>query len=346
MSRRRVALSLLAGAVILALVGAAQATTKMRPSAQTKDVTISLPASVKGEAPILLTVPLPKAGTTIGIDSPIHTDPGQFALDTAVQRIGQLVGVKVVLEDAAFNLSKIVEIGDSMLARNFSAIVVDPFSEHALDSFYKRAAAKNVPVVTEFSTRAGGVQEDDAQAGRSMVDFLHKLFPNGAKGAIFANSPFAVILNREAGFKNALKKYPNLKIIAKQRNLKETIGPARTIAENMLQSHPDIEFFWTSNDQEAIGAGLAAQALGKKPVILGMNGTSEAVEAVKKGLITATWDSNQNLMGSAAAIQALRWLATGTAPKPILTPFFPITKENADQWIPWPQRPKLTVVKK
>ena len=33
---------------------------------------------------------------------------------------------------------------------------------------------------------------------------------------------------------------------------------ARTLAENMLQANPDIQFFWTTNDNEALGAGLAA----------------------------------------------------------------------------------------
>ena len=107
----------------------------------------------------------------------------------------------------------------------------------------------------------------------------------------------------------------------------------------MLQANPEIEFFWTTNDNEALGAGLAAKSLGKKLVILGMNGTPEAVDAVKKGIISATWDSNQNLMGSLVAINCFNWLATGKAPKARWSRLLASPRRTPDKWIPWPKRP-------
>jgi ribose transport system substrate-binding protein len=346
-TRKRIPAVIVAAGAVAALVFVAQAVaSKNSESAATKTVKISIPSSTRTQAPVVLSVAVPPAGTTIGIDTPLHADPGQAAMDIANQRIAKLVGAKTIIDDANLDANKQVQIGDSMLARGVGAIITDVLFPHSLDAFYKRAAAKNVPVCVEFSTRPGGAQENDAQAGREMTDYLHRLFPNGAKGAVLANTPAAVILNREKGFADGLKRYPNLKIIAKQRNLKEVIAEARTMAEDMLQSNPDIEFFWTTNDNEAIGAGLAAKALGKKVVILGMNGTPEAVDAVRTGLITATWDSNQNLMGSIVAINCLNWKASGKAPKARLVPFTRITKENVSKWIPWPQRPKLTVLAK
>ena len=311
-----------------------------------KTVRISIPSSISSAAPVVLTVAVPKAGTTIGIDTPLHADPGQAAMDIANQRVAKLVGAKSIIADANLDANKQVQIGDSMLSQGANVIITDVLFPHSLDAFYKRAAAKKVPVCVEFSTRPGGAQEDDAKAGLEMAAYLHQLFPNGAKGAILANTPAAVILNREKGFAAGLKRYPNLKIIAKQRNLKEVIPEARTLAENMLTANPDIQFFWTTNDNEAIGAGLAAKGLGKKLVIIGMNGTPEAVADVKNGLITATWDSNQNLMGSIVAINCLNWLATGKAPKARLVPFTKITKQNIAKWIPWPKRPTQTVLAK
>jgi hypothetical protein len=52
------------------------------------------------------------------------------------------------------------------------------------------------------------------------------------------------------------------------------------------------------------------------------------------------------MMGSIVAIGALQAIATGKAPKARLVPFTRITKDNVGSWIPWPQRPKLTVVVK
>lgn len=325
------------GITVLA-VSAATASTK-------STINISIPGATRSAAPLVVSVAKPPAGTTFGIVTPLHADPGQAAMDTANARIASLVGAKSVMEDSALDASKQLQIADSMLSRGFKPIATDIIFPHSMDAFLKSAAAKNVPACLEFSTAPGGAQEDDALAGKEIAAYLHKLFPNGAKGAILANTPAAVILNREAGFAAAMKAYPDLKIVAKQRNLKEVSAEARTMAEGMLQAHPEIQFFWTTNDQEALGAGLAAAGLGKKLVIIGMNGTPEAVDAVKKGIITATWDSNQNMMGSLVAINCFNWLATGKAPVAAKSAFTMIDKSNAASWIPWAQRASLTVVK-
>lgn len=337
-------------AVLAAAVGVAVVTqagaSESEQSAPLKTVKISIPGSTRSAKPTILTVQVPKRGTTIGIASPIHADPGQGAMDTANQRIAKLVGAKAVLEDAALDANKQLQIADSMLNRGFDTIITDILFPHSLDAFLARAKGKKVPVCIEFSSAPGGAQENDAQAGREIAGYLNTLYPKGAKGVILANTPAAVILAREQAIARGMKRYPKLKILEKQRNLKESIDGGRTIAEGFFQKYPDLQFIIATNDIGSLGAALAAKALGKKPTIIGMNGTPEAVNAVKQGLMSATWDSNQNLMGSVVAINCLNWLATGKAPKAGLIPFTRITKANAAQWIPWPQRPELTRIVK
>ena len=343
MTRRRIPLlvAILGASIVAVSLSVAAASARSQAT-----IKISIPGSTTSTPATVVEVAMAPAGTTMGIVTPFHADPGQAAMDTANQNVAKLVGAKSVMEDSLLDASKQLQIADSMLNRGFKPITTDIIFPHSMDAFLKRAAAKKVPACVEFSSTPGGAQENDTQAGMEMADYLHELFPNGAKGAILANTPAAVILNREAGFAKGLKMYPNLKIVAKQRNLKEVVAEARTLAEGMLQANSGIQFFWTTNDNEALGAGLAAASLHKKIVILGMNGTPEAVDAVKKGIITATWDSNQNLMGSLLAVNCFNWLASGKAPKASLVPFTRITKANAGEWIAWPKRPGLTVVAK
>jgi len=346
--RRRTAI-LLIGAVAatgLATTAAALPVASNGPTAATRTVKISMPGSTRSTKPTVLRVQIPPAGTILGIATPINADPGQAAMDTANKRIASLVGAKTVMEDAALDANKHLQIADSMLNRGIDAITTDILFPHSLDAFLARAKKKGVPVCVEFSTTRGGAQEDYMQAGREIADYLHGLYPNGAEGVILANTPAAVILRREAGIAAGLKRYPNLKVLEKQRNLKESIDGGRTIAEEFFQKYPDLKFIIATNDIGALGAGLAAKSLGKKPTIIGMNGTPEAVDAVKQGLMSATWDSNQNLMGSIVAINCFNWLVTGKAPNAPLIPFTRITKSNAGTWIPWPQRPKLTRIVK
>jgi len=309
-------------------------------------VRIRVPAPVSGGHPVIISVTVPKAGTKIGVDSASHADPGQAAMDTANERIFALTGVKTVFADANLDPNVQLQIADSMLSQGVKAEIQDIIFPHSLDAFLARATAAKVGVCVEFSPTAGGAQENDDQAGRSMVAFLHKKFPSGAQGAELGNTPAAVIVNRETGFYRALKAYPNLVVGPRVRNLKEDIADARTLAENLLTANPNLQFIWTTNDNEAIGAGLAAQGLGRKIVILGMNGAPDAVAAVKSGLITATWDSNQNLIGAYVAANCVNYVTTGTFKPAEYVPFTEITKANAAKWVPWPKRPKLTVLAK
>jgi ABC-type sugar transport system substrate-binding protein len=65
------------------------------------------------------------------------------------------------------------------------------------------------------------------------------------------------------------------------------------------------------------------------------------VDAIKKGLITATWDANQNAAGELMVIHALQWLLTGKKPPVTTNAFTRIDKSNANQYIPWPERAKV-----
>ena len=153
-----------AALAVLAAVAAVAAQASAGQNAAT--ITISIPASVKGAAPLVLTVPKPPPDTTLGIVTPLHADPGQAAMDTANQRIAKLVGAKFVMEDANLDANKQLQIADSMLSRGYKPIISDILFPHSLDTFLARAKAKNVPTCVEFSTTPGGAQEDDAKAGR------------------------------------------------------------------------------------------------------------------------------------------------------------------------------------
>jgi ribose transport system substrate-binding protein len=327
-----------AAAAVTTTAAAAAVTTTAEPMVET--VTVEIPAALAGLPAVRYTVVVPPEGSILGTPSPLHADPGQAALDIAAAKLAEVLGADTNFADANLDVDRHIQIADSMLAQGVTVIVTDELAPNSMDPLRERAAGEGVPVVLIFSTVPGAVQEDDAQAGREMAATLNAAFPDGAPGAILANcGACPVIIEREAQFRAGLEEYPGLEIIDHQRNTAEIVAEARTIAENMLQAKPEIKWFMTTNDNEAIGAGLAVRSLGRDDiVILGMNGTNEAVEAIKDGLITATWDSNQPLMGATAAVQAFNWLASGEAPEVAWTPFVKLDATNADQWISWDDR--------
>ena len=80
MTRRRISLlAAVLGATIVA-AGLSVAGASARSQATIK---ISIPGSTTATAATVVEVALPPAGTTLGVVTPYHPDPGQAAMDTA-----------------------------------------------------------------------------------------------------------------------------------------------------------------------------------------------------------------------------------------------------------------------
>ncbi len=334
---------------ILALAGATLTFAVQATGSPSRSATMSANTVTIDIVPVLttqkvqrITLRKPAEPYQLGFVVPLLSEPGEGSVAAGAKKAAKIAGVKMDVQDAQLDVSKQVQLADSMLGRGYDGIMTIDLFAHTMDAFYKRADAKKVPNVTQYSTRPGAVQEDWRIPGREAVQLILRKHPGGATGVMLSDTPAPVIKNRELGFRLAVKKTKGkVKILTLKRNLKETLDEARAIAENLLQTYPDIDFIWGSNDVQALGAGLAAKADGKTLIITGMNGQPEGVDAVKKGLITATWDANQNAAGEQMAIHLLRWLETGKPPKRLLLPFTRIDKFNASKYIPWPERAKI-----
>ncbi|MCP1103575.1 ribose transport system substrate-binding protein [Aequitasia blattaphilus] len=66
-------------------------------------------------------------------------------------------------------------------------------------------------------------------------------------------------------------------------------GKAVNVAENMLQSDPDIKAFYATNDDMALGALQAVESAGLKDiVIVGFDGTFNAMDSIADGKLTGS----------------------------------------------------------
>ena len=112
-----------------------------------------------------------------------------------------------------------------------------------------------------------------------------------------------------------------LTVLQRQDNMTDQASGAQQIVQDMLAKYPDVQAVWCFNDRSALGAAAAVKGAGLKiynaakpeagaVIVTGMNGTQEALEAVREGVITATYGSNSETIG-AATIEELYGLWTG-----------------------------------
>ena len=99
---------------------------------------------------------------------------------------------------------------------------------------------------------------------------------------------------RRKGLDIALADYPELQIVGEQRG-DYVRDKALNAAMNLLQRDPNINAIYGENEEMALGASQAIQALGLKPwdgtdgiITIGADGLKSGFESIKQGQMTAT----------------------------------------------------------
>lgn len=124
-----------------------------------------------------------------------------------------------------------------------------------------------------------------------------------------------------------------IEILEQADNLNDNVDDARGLADDLLTKHPDVDVIFGFNDNSAIGAGLAAESRGIEPMIFGINGTAEGIDAVNSGIITATYEADQWSIGFQAAEMGAR-IHQGEDVEPIAVEMTRWDESNADGWVP------------
>jgi len=79
--------------------------------------------------------------------------------------------------------------------------------------------------------------------------------------------------------------------------------------DNLMQSFPQIDGVLAANDPMAVGAMEALEGANRKALVVGINGSKEAVELINSGKLLASGDFNgftQGCIGTEIAVRNLR----------------------------------------
>jgi ribose transport system substrate-binding protein len=277
---------------------------------------------------------------TYGIPSPLSTEPGEHNINLGITCYAQKTGGKVITLDANLDVNKQISDFDNLLAQGAKVLPFLALDPKAFTGPFSRAAKDGATVVELYnkdSAAPGKVYEDSESAGADAVKLVAQKFPNGAKALLIGGPPIPAVTARIAGFKAAA---PGAKITVLEQadNLKDNVNDARSLADDLITKHPDVNVVFGFNDNSAIGAGLVLKSRGIKNVLVfGINGTPEGIAAVKDGTITATYDGDQWGMGYQAA-EAGAKIQNGQSVAPIPLSFKRYDSSNATEWVAADQR--------
>ena len=120
-------------------------------------------------------------------------------------------------------------------------------------------------------------------------------------------------IDRKKGFDDAIKSQPGMEILVSDPSGDFDRDKGRQAMETLLQANPDVTAGYTHNDEMAIGAIAALEQAGKVPgkdvILVSIDGTRDALQAIIDGKLGATVECNPRF--GPAAFDALERYANG-----------------------------------
>ncbi|MFD5286340.1 sugar ABC transporter substrate-binding protein [Streptomyces rubrogriseus] len=268
-------------------------------------------------------------GFVNGGDSQFHTCLQQSVEISAKNNFARLVTANSK-QDASTELANIQD----MIAREVDAIILQTVDTDALKRDIEKAEAADIPVfLTSVSTDPdsilGAVVVDLEAVGRLDAQWI----TDDADGrdvqvAVIAGAPGAASDLLTDGFTKALP--ANAEVVAEEPGMFDA-GRAGEVAAGMARAHPGLDYAFVANEQMAFAARKAFDAADADQVrIVTVNGTDEALAALKDGRFSATVSNSAGNTGELAVRNTIALLRDRKAKKIDHTPIRLVTKGNAD----------------
>ncbi len=274
-------------------------------------------------------------GETIAVFTKNLTNPYFQAVRVGTETAAKTLGVKVIqyVPTKPDSIPEQLSQVEDVIVKKPDAIVFIPVDYKALVPAVEKINAAHIPVTNITDRSAAGdfvafVGADDYSIGLAIGKRLltaiggkgNVIILEGVKGSLTST-------NRVRGFTDALKEFPNVKLLASQPGNFQRLN-ALQVMENLIQSFPQIDGVLAANDPMAVGAIEALEAANRKALVIGINGSREAVDLIKSGKLLASGDFNGFIQGCIGTEIAVRNLRKQPTPKEVMLEPVVVDKTN------------------
>jgi ribose transport system substrate-binding protein len=314
-------LAVLLSIAVLALAGCGGGNDENAESADTTAADTAADTSAPGTTNTEL------ESLVIGYSNPLAAEEGLRSVGYGAREAIKQLGLPWEVEelDAKLSPDKQVSDIDTFISLDAKAIMSWTLDPGAADAAYKRAVDAGVAMIglnstsDHFASVMAADTDTTCVVAEDQAAYIANLIPE-AKVLVIGGPPVPSITMSTDCFLDAAEG-EGLEILEMQKEPTGTQAGGQKVAETLLLKHPDVQAMWVFSDGDALGASAALAAAGKQiwsgdqegVVLLSRNGVQAAIDAIKAGKMTATWDNNQPLLG-AAAIQILKQILVDNVP--------------------------------
>jgi len=285
---------------------------------------------------------------TIVLIPGITTDAFYITMRKGAEAAGKALGVNVEFQGAPdFNPVTQVPVLNAVIGRKPSAILIAPTDKVQLVEPLKKAVDAGIPVLTvdtfigdgHYQTGKGDadfplsyIASDNVLGGEIAARALAKAI--GDKGKVYVsnvNPGISTTDQREEGFKNEMKKHPNITVLETQFN-NDDANKAASQFQSIMARNSDLAGVFGANLFSAMGAASGAKQAGAsgKVKVVAFDAPTSMVADIKAGNIDIAIAQHPSEIGYFGVVCAYAHLTGQSIPPLIGTGFTVMDKSNID----------------
>ncbi|GMQ58995.1 sugar ABC transporter substrate-binding protein [Vallitalea sediminicola] len=274
----------------------------------------------------------------IGVAGSSFADKWQtYLYDAIKEEADSLDEVEAIFTDAKDDSSIQIANMENLIAQKVDAIIVVMVDTEGAKPYVKMCEEAGIPLIGVNRTFEGAdvyVGSESIQAGLMQMEHVVKLLGEKGNICVLEGAPgYEAAVQRTAGNIEIADKYEEINII-RQDTGKWDRAKGMEVAENWLQSGEEINAIVANNDEMAIGAIRALEAVGNTDIVVaGIDATLDALEYVKDGTLDITIFQSPFGQGSESLKAALKMAKGETVEEVVWVPFEIVNKENVDEYI-------------
>jgi ribose transport system permease protein len=298
-------------------------------------------ANQGGRAEALTVAFVPKA-----LNSPFWAD-----MERAARAEADALGVRLIAlaAERETDVERQYQIIENLIQQRVDAILLSPSGSKELVPAIRKANDAQIPVLVvdtridqEAAESVGAhtltyIGSDNFEGGAVAGRYLATVLEGRGQVAIIEGiSGHETADQRRLGFEAGIEAFPGVRVVASQTANWER-ARAYTVAENLLQAHPELDGIFAANDEMALGALEAVAAAGglDRIRIIGFDAIPDAISNIRAGRLVGSVAQFPSEMGRLGVRHAVELLQDGVPPpSEILTRVEIISSSNVDEFAP------------
>lgn len=285
---------------------------------------------------------------TIALIPGLTTDAFYISMRKGAEAAAKAVGAELVFQGAPeFNPVLQVPVLDAVIARKPDAILIAPTDKTQLVQPLKKAVDAGIPVVTvdtfigtgKYQTGEGDadfpvsyVASDNVLGGRMAARALASAV--GGKGKVYVSNVkpgISTTDQREEGFKDEMKNYPDIQVLDTQYNDNDA-NKAASQLQSVIARNGDLVGVFGANLFSALGAANGVQQAGKTGAVkvVAFDAPTSIVDNLKTGLVDIAIAQHPAEIGYFGVMAAYAHLSGQSVPTSIGTGFTVMDAKNIE----------------